>query len=65
MGLLLTLALLFSYPSQADPIHPNPSRKEIRQEARYLKLKGKTMQKEGKELLRESRDIKAESGSKK
>jgi hypothetical protein len=62
---LLILALLVSYPSQADHTYPTLSKKEIRQEARSLKLRGKRLQEEGKEMIRESRIIKAEYGDRK
>jgi hypothetical protein len=64
-GLLLAVALFISYPSQADHAHPNPSKKEIRLEARLLKQKGRTLQQQGKELLREGRTMKGESGNRK
>ena len=62
IGLLVSLTLLFSFPSQANPVHPTPSRKEIRHEARSLKLRGKKLQQEGKEMIKESKALKDESG---
>jgi hypothetical protein len=64
-GLLIAVALLTSYPIQAHSAHPEPSRKEIRLEARLLKQKGKRLQQEGKDLIQESRKMKAESGNRK
>ena len=63
LGVVLGLSVLVSYSGKAHPIDPNPGRKEIRLEARLLKLKGKRLQEEGKDLIRESRTMKNEPGS--
>jgi hypothetical protein len=65
LGVALALSVLVSYAGQAHPADANPGRKEIRLEARLLKLKGKRLQEEGRDMIRESRAMKNEPGSRK
>jgi hypothetical protein len=64
-SLLLGIALIISVPVSADHTHPAPSKKEVRREARSMKLKGKKMEREGKMKVKEAKALKENKGNRK